>query len=131
MENQIEEKNTMIAEFMGLSTSQTDVYLCPELEEAELIGLGVYVHLDELLYDKSWSWLMTVVNRIDNLDTLSSVAEPYLYSFDMVNQGHVTVFDSFNATTVVSVPNDGRYCREAVYQACIKFINFYNQSKTK
>ena len=127
MENSIEENNELIAEFMGLSNSQTDLYLCPELEEAELIGLGAYVHLDELLYDKSWSWLMPVVIRIDNTDTLSSVAEPYVYSFDMVDKGHVTVFDSFNATTVVSVPNDGKYCREAVYQGVVEFIKFYNQ----
>jgi hypothetical protein len=119
MKDQIK-NNELIAEFMGI------VY--PLLNNSIIIN-NQLCKAKDLEYHLSWSWLMPVVIRIDNTDTLSSTDEPYVYSFDMVDKGHVTVFDSFNATTVVSVPNDGKYCREAVYQAVVEFIIFYNESK--
>ena len=56
--------NKLIAEFMGLKDG--DKYFSPPLEEAESIGLGMYVYPDEMRYHASWDWLMPVIEKIEN-----------------------------------------------------------------
>ena len=85
--------------------------------------------VDDLLYHKSWEWLMPVVKKIDNTITLSSKDESYLYCFDMVSENHVTIFDSLTSTTIVKVPFDKAYEREPVYKAVVEFIKWYNKNK--
>ena len=98
-------ENKLIAEFMDLSTEVDGLYLLPNgLCEEEMMGLGSMISIDDMLYHKSWSWLMPVVKKIDNTITLSSKDESYLYCFDMVSENHVTIFDSLTSTTIVKVP---------------------------
>jgi len=123
------ESNKLIAEFMDLSTEVDGLYLLPNgLCEEEMMGLGSMISIDDMLYHKSWSWLMPVVKKIDNTITLSSKDESYLYCFDMVSENHVTIFDSLTSTTIVKVPFDKAYEREPVYKAVVKFIEWYNKN---
>ena len=104
------ESNKLIAEFM------------------EYPNLGTEGDFSYLKYHKSWKWLMPVVKKIDNIITLSSKDESYLYCFDMVSENHVTIFDSLTSTTIVKVPFDKAYEREPVYKAVVKFIEWYNKN---
>ena len=118
------ESNKLIAEFMGyeiLYRPYSNGFI--ELSDTQLCDV------DDLLYHKSWEWLMPVVKKIDNTITLSSKDESYLYCFDMVSENHVTIFDSLTSTTIVKVPFDKAYEREPVYKAVVEFIKWYNKNK--
>jgi len=119
--------NILIAEFMGMTFGDPNdnsvmIQMTPKGNEV--------VPIESMQFHKEWNWLMPVVIKIDNLTTLSSPQfTSYLYSLDMIADGHVTVWDSFNATTIISVPTEGRYSIRPVYEAVVEFINFYNQKK--
>ena len=128
MENQIEANNRLIGEFMGMSTSQIDVYLCPTLNEVELIGLGTYVHLDEMIYHNSWSWLMPVVEKIedirfDNEDPNSFVS---YHRYDIDNRGICCTITDEQEGNVVGY-GDWATKRESTYQAVVEFIKYFNK----
>ena len=56
------ESNKLIAEFMDLSTEIDGLYLLPNgLCEEEMMGFGSIIYINEMLYHKSWSWLIPVV----------------------------------------------------------------------
>jgi hypothetical protein len=104
-----QEKNELIAEFMGLKDG--DKYLSPSLEETESIGLGMYVDSDEMRYHISWDWLMgknSVVEKIDDLFGNTDEVD------DMINVVHNAVLQ-FNIRTT--------------HQAVVEFINQYNKNK--
>lgn len=94
------DNNKLIAEFMGLKDG--DKYFSPPLEEAESIGLGMYVYPDEMRYHASWDWLMPVAQKIE--EECGGVPKQLL---------DVSFYDEIGD----------------VYQAVVEFIKTYNDEQ--
>ena len=102
----MEENNKIIAEFMGFTYEKNIGYYDNEM----LLGQIVYDEqngncFDELLFDKSWDWLIAVVEKILNICAENDDLEKYAVITD-------------------NIP----YIQQT-YDECIKFINFYNKQK--
>jgi len=107
------ENNKIIAEFMGAK-------LTKDLQIVYPIYEGDSSYVKNLKYHSDWNWLMEVVEKIESLRNqivifnktaaLSNVKEPSVFN------------DSFKAETK----------KQAVYNACVEFIKWYNeQNSTK
>ena len=126
MEN-ITENNQLIAEFMGvfdkiLSTgnihSWSDApfyYTTEDTREKVIKNISKYSK-----YSKDWNWLMQVIEKIENL---SKEGETYMLS--------ITKFSAritYKGSRIVDLPIDNTKI-EAVYNACVEFIKWYNKQK--
>lgn len=102
------ENNKIIAEFMGMKENNFT---------------GAFKNIDnkflfpsELVYPSNWNWLMEVVEKIENYNEHTSVFfAPQGCTID------VCIKDGF------SYSNDCDTKIEAVYNACVEFIKWYNQ----
>ena len=119
MENLIEENNKLIAEFMEL------VYAPPSkrwddwfTKDGIRVTFGSRIPLQ---YHSSWDWLMTVVEEIETDER-----------FDVNILQYGTIITD-NQKEVVNNVADISFDRKIdhVYDAVVKFIKFYNESKTK
>ena len=114
--------NKLIAEFMGWS-QQLDV-------EKRWYGAWFDQHKvrkawsefqghEPLLFNESWDWLMPVVEKIENFNdgcTLCIIED---------ERCHINTQTNFEVDSV------GYTKIEAVYNAIIEFIKWYNQQETK
>ena len=102
-----QENNKLIAEFMGY-TFVNGVYESPKDE----------FHIDEMLYDTSWNWLMPVVEKIESLG----------YEFFIVeNRVEVAHNTDHSIETIIDLTSRSK--RDATYQGVVEFINQYNKTK--
>ena len=123
------ENNKLIAEFMGvfdkiLSTgnmhSWSDApfyYTTEDTREKVIKNISRYSK-----YSKDWNWLMEVVEKIENL---SKEGETYMFSITKFS-ARVT----YKGSRIVDLPIDNTKI-EAVYNACVEFIKWYNENKSK
>ena len=123
------ENNKLIAEFMGvfdkiLSTgnihSWSDApfyYTTEDTREKVIKNISKYSK-----YSKDWNWLMEVVEKIENL---SKEGETYMFSITKFS-ARVT----YKGSRIVDLPIDNTKI-EAVYNACVEFIKWYNENKSK
>jgi len=114
------ENNKIIAEFMG-GLKDGESRLSLQKNEIWLPIHGV-CHLGNsgkvLKYHSSWDWLMEVVEKIEGvLPDDSVITIQYKDCNIPVNEGEFDIY--INATTKI----------EAVYNACLEFIKWYNQQK--
>ena len=105
----IEEKNKMIAEFMGIKTLRyhegidDDRYYFYDLEFP-------FLEPDEMKYNTSWDWLMSAVKKCKNLlSNPKDVSDIYI-----LRDLEETVF-----SCEINIAYDG----------VVKFINWYNKQK--
>ena len=74
---------------------------------------------DDLLFNKSWDWLMIAVERIEDLSIVASfeISQPTIFIFKSSETSKLKDIEinSFNLTKL-----------EAVYKAVVEFINSYN-----
>ena len=123
------ENNKLIAEFMGvfdkiLSTgnihSWSDApfyYTTEDTREKVIKNISKYSK-----YSKDWNWLMQVVEKIENL---SKEGETYMFSITKFS-ARVT----YKGSRIVDLPIDNTKI-EAVYNACVEFIKWYNKQNKK
>lgn len=97
-----EEKNRLIAEFMGMQYTQIGWY-----DNEEFLNLSYTKDntFDELLFHTSWDWLMPVVDAI--------------YNTDIDEQATNEIGDITHALLDVNI--------NAVHEAVVNFIKFYNK----
>ena len=93
--------NKLIAEFMGLSIKEG---VCYYTDADDMFPMGIEVEEPYLPYDKSWDWLMPVVEKC----------------LDVSNDDNIEDFYSIQNV----VPNI-----EATYQAVVEFIKEYNDER--
>ena len=105
---QQQKDNKLIAEFMGL-TIITDNISYFDTNYKPLKN-----------YHNDWNWLMEVVEKIENL---SKEGETYMFSITKFS-ARVT----YKGSRIVDLPIDNTKI-EAVYNACIEFIVWYNENK--
>ncbi len=103
----MKKENKLIAEFMGMEESNGEYY-------RRIYNSGDWIPLNDLEYYTSWAWLMTVVEKIE----------------DMGCEIVIT-----NGECTISAPNGyhketmGKKRFGATYNAVIEFINEYNKNK--
>jgi hypothetical protein len=118
MNTQIIENNKLLAEFMGNDTDEygADVFVPKQLmfnHNAQCMQ-GIF-QFDECYFDTDWSWLMQVVEKIENYNEFTNVLfAPQGCAID------VYIENGF------AFSNDCDTKIEAVYNACIEFVKWYN-----
>ena len=111
-----EEKNRMIAKFMGFKDLGNLVGGSPRVEK-HVRGITYQSYLySELKYHSSWEWLMPV---IENIESLSFNVEQSL--------GSCTIHPCVEKEPVFESYEKTRF--EATYNAVCEFIEWYNENK--
>ena len=95
-----QENNKLIAEFMGLHFSKGEYY-------RPLYNSGDWISENELQFYEEWNWLMTVVDKIEDMGCEV-----------VITNGECTI--SGDDCYVESI---GKSRRGATYDAVVKFIN--------
>lgn len=95
--------NKLIAEFMGYKKSIANTWF----KDKKIVQSSSFK------YDSDWNWLMEVVERINNTGRFEVV----------IQKGFCYVSDESNELTL-SCPASNTL--EAVYQAVVEFIKWYN-----
>ena len=128
------ENNKLIAEFMEKELSPITLEQFRKLKQRDkhLIN-GSFV--EDLCYHNSWNWLMSVVEKIENLKTPITNNPNLLgkfvnYEFHLQNK-HIKIYAHGEVTKeIVDLSSSESETKiEAVYKACVKFINWYNKQK--
>lgn len=137
--------NKLIAEFMGFVSTNTEevwdtIPYCDKLEDLT-IGIPCSVPItEELYFNKSWDWLMPVVEKISAL-----YFDVIIYSDacridtweDSIPVDALVLIDKFEkeiyiATYYKSTSKIGANTLiEAVYKAIVEFIEWYNKQTIK
>ena len=102
------ENNKIIAEFLNL-TSQV---IFEQVFAVSENGKTNFYKKDELKFHSDWNWLMEVVEKIERLEN---------------NLKNETREEFTQFQKVLSLPIYTKI--EAVYNACVEFIKWYNENK--
>ena len=117
------ENNKIIAEFMGWKLGHPDLF---ELRWGNdwFKGRDKKTNKGYLFFDSDWNWLMEVVEKIEGLRGLED-AEDVLY-FVTIELSYCEI-KAYNFV----IEQEGSDKKEAVYNACVEFIKWYNEQKPK
>jgi len=99
------ENNKLIAEFMGATIVEADIYLNGD----------EYTKYD-LKFHSDWNWLMEVVEKIESLGYSVNTSSSMVY----INGDNGIIKKPINIGFKITKI-------EAVYNACITFIEWYNE----
>jgi hypothetical protein len=121
----MENKNEELARFMGYKTGE-------ELGKNNWKNYWFHPdgsHYEHLHFDSNWNLLMQVVEKIDNLRTLSSVEESYFYCVELYGSG-ARIFDGKTGgdEVIVEIISGGSWI-ETTYKLVFEFIEWYNKHK--
>ena len=113
------EKNRLIAEFMGMKPHNEN-----ELEGfwTNTIKTHQFDNVMDLKFHKDWNWLMEVVCKIESLGHCQIDI-----SFNWCRIGYKDTLFNYDSRNYFK----GLTKIEAVYNAVVKFIKFYNQTAVK
>lgn len=120
------ENNKLIAEFLvknegGLVKLEENIF--STIDEFEIPD--DYLTLKDLKYHKDWNWLMEVVEKIERFEGENRYA---MYNVD-IQQCFVEIIENHTYETIINIDANSKI--EAVYNACVEFIKWYNeQNKT-
>lgn len=103
-----QENNKLIAEFMGKEFITNNIFI-HRLPKDFLNNSENYK-----CFHNSWDWLMEVVQKIEDLGNDVAITSNYVQIAYNEGEGFI------------SIELKGRIMLEAVYSACIDFINWYN-----
>ena len=111
------ENNKIIAEFMGVSKSKIDA-------NGQVLN---FENSKYNTYNSDWNWLMEVVEKIEGLEFYPKNSTCIGFdSFEIEinkNRCDITRYGDF---THLLLQGQGKTRIEAVYNACIEFIKWYN-----
>jgi hypothetical protein len=112
------ENNRLIAEFMNynLEIVNNEVYFTHDDMLESLSD-------EELHFDTDWDWLMTVVDKIENYNEFTSVLF-YPNSCTIIKSREFPADDNYFEISIDSFTKI-----DAVYNACVEFIKWYNKNK--
>ena len=128
-DKEIFDGNKLIAEFMQLTIEPTEknfiAYYHPFKTEN-----GIYYSADELLYHKSYDWLMSVVEKIINADKKGYNRDFFIHIGTVLEGGCNCYIESNNGGKPKYMKSaKGLTLIEATYGAIIKFIKWYNNGR--
>ncbi len=133
----MENNNKLLADFLGHNKTGNDVtwtspnYLNGKIwvDEHFFDGTEEYngrrqTEISELKFHKDWNWLMLVVEKIESLRFKVNM---FGFNEDLKTY-YISIHNSENGT--VSIINEVGLSRiEAVYNACVEFIKWYNETE--
>ena len=106
----IQEKNEVLAEFMGLqyrsSTPNKGKYWFNPFDRENILPTF------DLQFHSSWDWLMSVVDKAGTLPSLGDVDGIYTNIIKSLGR------------------SNGKYRHDAVFEACVEFVMWYRAQKT-
>lgn len=118
------EKNKLIAEFIGA------VFHDHVNEWYDWNGLYMG---ESLRFHTSWDWIMPVVEKIEGLETPITnnlLLEDKFETYEVhIENKHVKIYAHGEVTKEIADLKSNTKI-EAVYNACIEFILWYNQNKS-
>jgi hypothetical protein len=130
-EKEILENNKLIAEFMGYKINEDLNFSIPTTEPFwNGSNIGEWGYHDKkdnysigewnLCYNKSWDWLMPVVEKIENT---------HHYQDFIIGGSRVEIksFSAFDDCFEKLIDEESKM--EAVYVAIVEFIKWYNENK--
>ena len=107
----MEENNRIIAEFMGAKLTKDLKIMYPVYE-------GDSSYVKNLKYHSDWNWLMEVVEKIESIG----------FTFETKkNWARITR----KGENIILRWEEDKTKIEAVYNACIEFIKWYNENSAK
>jgi len=112
--NNTTENNKLIAEFLGFQSTTLGWFD----NEEHLINVEKDNTFDDLKFHSDWNWLMEVVEKIENYNEYTNV-------FFAPEGCEINCY----IENGFSFSNDCDTKIEAVYNACIEFIKWYNEQK--
>ena len=125
------ENNKLIAKFMGFSTQsdaideRTLAYYVGDIitnaDNTNNENEDNVFHPEDMKFDSSWDWLMSVVERIENFGYEFIIVESRCYVKH--NTDH-SIKELFHIETIGSKI-------DTTYKAVLKFINNYNKKQLK
>lgn len=122
------ENNKLIAEFMECIINGNDFIFPKEMYYLYQpcfmyeFESGVYnfeLDISEVKFNKSWDWLMPVVEKIESLDFIFEILSTRVDIADYRVIAFKKRFEPIIKETKI----------EAVYTACVEFIKWYNEQK--
>lgn len=124
-----EEKNRMIAKFMGFKDLGNLVGGSPRVEK-HVRGITYQSYpYSKLKYHTSWNWLMPVVEKIEDFHTINGVE----LEFQVVQcEDEIKIIAKHLNKPweiIVEISADGSGKKENTYQAVCQFTEWYNENK--
>ena len=131
MENIIE-NNKLIAEFLDWEFDDlSETFETPFLKLVDSHAFGdeqfsCKLQDFELEFHSDWNWLMSVVEKIENLQDENNCA---IYNVQ-IEQSFTEIIDNHTSETIIyNIDADSKI--EAVYNTVIEFIKWYNEQNKK
>jgi hypothetical protein len=126
----ITETNKIIAEFMGLELEETltgEMVYARETEDFSKINniRTEFYYPEELLYHKSYDWLMPVYNKIEQLPLVYAM-NTRLNNLD--DDNYQVSIVPFNMDTFDSMFHSSSSKINAMYKAVVEFCEWFNNS---
>ena len=126
--NNIIENNKLIAEFLDWEFDDlSETFETPFLKLVDPQAFGeeqfsCKLQDFELEFHTDWNWLMSVVEKIENLQDENNCA---IYNIQ-IEQSFTEIIDNHTSETIIyNIDADSKI--EAVYNTVIEFIKWYNE----
>lgn len=127
------ETNKIIAEFMGCYLVYDDPINYPEgYWHNDSSERNYPTNIEDFEFHNNWNWLMEVVEEIESLGYITRIthrkSDVGFFHEMVVTNNSIIVAETLEKLTWIN--NAENYSKmEAVYEACINFINWYNKNK--
>lgn len=86
-----------------------------------LVRLSETTYLQKIQYDTSWDWLMLVVDKIEAFVDENKCA---VYNFKM-EQSFIEIIHNYTGKEIVILDRNTKF--QAVHDACVEFIKYWNE----
>ena len=121
MENIIE-NNKLIAKFMNIEIDDKQNLKSYRLTNSVYSSILLKSHTENLFFHDSWTWLMPVVEKIEQLKN------GYGFTFSVKISGNYCTIESYNYSLIVRIVECNNITKfKSVYNACVEFIKWYNE----
>jgi hypothetical protein len=113
-----QESNKLLAEFMGCYQNNEGFWGFENTPNHKTWNNDRF--LDCTKYDTDWNWLIEIVEKIESFVDENKHAK---YNF-ITEQSFVEIIDNNTSDTIVEIDRDTKM--EATYNACVQFVQWYN-----
>lgn len=115
------ENNKLIAEFLGRNGKiNKSLYTWKGIDA---LLSGGWVPIEQMKFHSDWNWLMQVVEKIESLHETNNVLIGTNITYVQIHNKVINEQEIFKGVSNIKI--------EAVYNACVEFIKWYNEQKQK
>ena len=119
----VNKNNRLIAEFIGMQETKIGWY---DAEENLPLGYTTDNTFDELLFNKSWDWLMPVVDKIEDMQDgdIGDAIRSHLYNVE-ITQIFCEITECHTSKQIAFIDEENKIT--STYKAVVEFIKWYNK----